>query len=79
MKQKAGFTFWNYLKLSDKELKELTEDSLNPKIQDIRSRDYTLTKNQRRALCIHIDSNGKFDDYRYFTEGNSPYGKTSED
>jgi hypothetical protein len=66
MKKKPGFTYYNYLDLKDEELKELTEGSINGKIQEIRSREYKLTKKQRIALCIHIHSNGKYDDYTYF-------------
>ena len=77
MKQKPGFTYYNYLQLADKELKELTEGSTNEKIQEIRNREYRLTKKQRIALCVHIDSNGKYDDYTYFLSEDWPYSKSN--
>jgi len=79
MQQLQGYTYWNYMTLTDERLKELTEGSTNSKIQDIRSRDYRLTAKQRQALCIYLDSNGKYDDYRYFTEGCSPYNRDKEE
>jgi hypothetical protein len=78
MQQKEN-SYWNYKKLTDDKLKKLTKDSTSERIQNIRNVDYRLTYKQRQALCIYLASDGKFDDYTYFTEGNlNPCGNEGE-
>lgn len=57
--------FWDYYRMSEKELRELTKDSKNEKIQDIRNKDYKLTKKQMMCLAIYLASKGKDNNYEY--------------
>jgi hypothetical protein len=76
-----SYGFWDYITLPDKKLKELTQDSENNKIQNIRSFK-KLSKKQRIVLAIYITSNGEWDDYQYLVnykkQREEPYMKLTE-
>lgn len=65
--KKINLDYWDYMKMSWDKLKELTSNSNNDKIQDIRKWNWPSYK-QRSALCIYLASKGKFDDYTYLSE-----------